>query len=105
MDLSALVWYVLGNFDFFTCGSGQKLKINLFAGAAEEVVDAPASKSRLENVRRVTQEDVDVGKYTIEDVVLPLPGSQMIYPDNDTGKVGTLSLVLHLKTVILLTVV
>ncbi|KAK2992408.1 hypothetical protein RJ640_027856 [Escallonia rubra] len=38
-------------------------------------------------VKAVTEEDLSAGKYTVDDVVLPLPGSRVIYPLNDTGKV------------------
>jgi len=37
-------------------------------------------------VKVVTQEDVDGGKYTITDVVLPMVGTKIEYPTNSTGK-------------------
>lgn len=54
---------------------------------SEESRDEPSSKHRLENVKLVTQEDVDNGRYSIEEVVLPLPGSQMQFPTHSTSKV------------------
>ncbi len=36
--------------------------------------------------RHLTPEDVASGKYTIADVVLPTPGFDVIYPNNDIGE-------------------
>eukprot|EP00889_Picochlorum_renovo_P006938 jgi/Picre1/33968/NNA_001445.t1 len=33
----------------------------------------------------VAQDDIDSGKYSIQDIVLPLPGSSVRYPQNSTG--------------------
>ncbi|MED6181278.1 hypothetical protein PIB30_018013 [Stylosanthes scabra] len=38
-------------------------------------------------VKVVTAEDLNSGCYTIEDVILPMPGSRVIYPTNDVAKV------------------
>ena len=57
------------------------------AGETPEVLDEPASKARLANVHLVDEEDLSKGTYSIEDVVLPLPGSQMKYPNHETSKV------------------
>ena len=57
------------------------------AGETPEVLDEPASKARLANVHLVDEEDLSKGTYSIEDVVLPLPGSQMKYPSHQTSKV------------------
>lgn len=46
-------------------------------------VDLPAGKSSL--VKAVGEEDLSAGIYTIEDIVLPLPGSRVIYPSNCIG--------------------
>ncbi|KAL0545157.1 hypothetical protein IC582_020303 [Cucumis melo] len=35
----------------------------------------------------VTAEDVLSGNFTIDDVVLPLPGSRVLYPANDIAEV------------------
>eukprot|EP00271_Cylindrocystis_brebissonii_P012901 TRINITY_DN32409_c0_g1_i1.p1 TRINITY_DN32409_c0_g1~~TRINITY_DN32409_c0_g1_i1.p1 ORF type:complete len:1158 (+),score=223.73 TRINITY_DN32409_c0_g1_i1:246-3719(+) len=39
------------------------------------------------NVKVATAEDISLNRYNIDDVVLPLPGSTVLYPANDTGKV------------------
>ncbi|XP_074328781.1 multisubstrate pseudouridine synthase 7-like [Apium graveolens] len=38
-------------------------------------------------VKAITEEDLLAGNYTVEDVVLPLPGSRVMYPLNDIGEV------------------
>ena len=45
----------------------------------------------------VSADDVALGRYSICDVVLPLPGSSIVYPDNDTKQVACLCLK-HLST-------
>ncbi|KAI4369435.1 hypothetical protein MLD38_017873 [Melastoma candidum] len=39
------------------------------------------------SVKVVTSEDISSGKYTVDDIVLPLPGSRVIYPANDVTQV------------------
>jgi hypothetical protein len=53
----------------------------------EELVNEPASKARLADVHITTDEDISKGTYSIEDVVLPLPGSQIKYPTHSTAEV------------------
>ncbi|MCD9558938.1 hypothetical protein HAX54_016638 [Datura stramonium] len=38
-------------------------------------------------VKAINEEDLKSGTYTIDDVLLPLPGSRVIYPSNDIGEV------------------
>ncbi|KAJ9185855.1 hypothetical protein P3X46_005442 [Hevea brasiliensis] len=38
-------------------------------------------------VKAVTAEDISSGNYTIDDVILPVPGSRVSYPTNDIAKV------------------
>lgn len=39
-----------------------------------------------DSIKFVTQEDIDAQKYTIHDLVLPLPGSEVLFPrNNDVG--------------------
>jgi tRNA pseudouridine13 synthase len=48
------------------------------AGAADD--------SAKQNVRVLSASDVASGRYTIRDVVLSIPGTDVIYPDNEVGK-------------------
>lgn len=43
---------------------------------------------RLAAVHTVTAEEAEAGSYDIEDVVLPLPGARVRYPQHDTAQVG-----------------
>ncbi len=43
---------------------------------------------RLAAVHTVTAEEAEAGSYDIEDVVLPLPGARVRYPEHDTAQVG-----------------
>ncbi|KAL4035777.1 hypothetical protein IC575_004484 [Cucumis melo] len=45
----------------------------------------PTERNKL--VKAVTAEDVLSGNFTIDDVVLPLPGSRVLYPANDIAEV------------------
>ncbi|KAK1439398.1 hypothetical protein QVD17_05216 [Tagetes erecta] len=45
--------------------------------------DALASEGSCTSVKVVNDEDLASGRYTYTDVVLPLPGSRVIYPQND----------------------
>ncbi|XP_021282430.1 multisubstrate pseudouridine synthase 7 isoform X2 [Herrania umbratica] len=47
--------------------------------------DLPEGKNNL--VKAITAVDISTGNYTIEDVVLPMPGSRIIYPVNDIANV------------------
>lgn len=44
------------------------------------------SSNRIDVVRIVSQDDVDAEKYSIEDVVLPVPGSGTRYPTHEAGQ-------------------
>uniref|UniRef100_T1GFX9 Uncharacterized protein n=1 Tax=Megaselia scalaris TaxID=36166 RepID=T1GFX9_MEGSC len=39
-----------------------------------------------QKVKKLTEEDISSGKYTIFDVVLPQPGFDITYPENEVGK-------------------
>ncbi|KAK9074958.1 hypothetical protein SSX86_003277 [Deinandra increscens subsp. villosa] len=45
--------------------------------------DALASEGNCTSVKVINNEDLASGRYTYTDVVLPLPGSRVIYPQND----------------------
>ncbi|CAL9219613.1 unnamed protein product [Arabidopsis halleri] len=49
------------------------------------VVDLPAERSDL--VKVVSIEDLEAGTYLTSDIVLPLPGSRVIYPSNDIAEI------------------
>ncbi|CAN8260429.1 unnamed protein product [Cochlearia groenlandica] len=49
------------------------------------VVDLPGERSDL--VKVVEIEDLEAGTYSASDIVLPLPGSRVIYPSNDTAEI------------------
>ncbi|RYR02388.1 hypothetical protein Ahy_B06g081184 isoform A [Arachis hypogaea] len=53
----------------------------------EEEVSEDTQEESNNYVKVVTAEDLNLGCYTIEDVILPMPGSRVIYPTNDVAKV------------------
>ncbi|KAK9735300.1 hypothetical protein RND81_04G197000 [Saponaria officinalis] len=57
------------------------------AGNLEEVSEVDATDEKNIPVKVVDEEDLLKQKYTIEDIVLPLPGSRAIYPANDVANV------------------
>ncbi|KAA8536976.1 hypothetical protein F0562_029454 [Nyssa sinensis] len=52
-----------------------------------EISEADLPKERSYPVKAVNEEDLAAGNYKVDDVILPLPGSRVIYPLNDIGKV------------------
>ncbi|KAL4579614.1 hypothetical protein LXL04_015768 [Taraxacum kok-saghyz] len=52
----------------------------------EEEADTLPSEGSFTSVKVVNNEDILSGQYTVTDVVLPLPGSRVIYPKNDIEK-------------------
>ncbi|KAE8010054.1 hypothetical protein FH972_006452 [Carpinus fangiana] len=53
----------------------------------DEIAGADLPEERNNSVKVVTAEDILTGNYTIDDVVLPMPGSRVIYPANDIANV------------------
>ncbi|KAG9151801.1 hypothetical protein Leryth_002073 [Lithospermum erythrorhizon] len=51
----------------------------------DNVSEADLWEVKNSSVKVVDEEDLTAGVYTIEDVVLPLPGSRVIYPSNSIG--------------------
>ncbi|KAJ4898513.1 Pseudouridine synthase family protein [Raphanus sativus] len=49
------------------------------------VVDLPGERSDL--VKVIGIEDIEAGTYSTSDIVLPLPGSRVIYPSNDIAEI------------------
>ncbi|KAL0005616.1 hypothetical protein SO802_013177 [Lithocarpus litseifolius] len=53
----------------------------------DEISGTDLLEERNNLVKVVTAEDIHTGNYTIDDVVLPMPGSRVIYPSNDIANV------------------
>ncbi|KAF7805197.1 multisubstrate pseudouridine synthase 7 [Senna tora] len=53
----------------------------------EEFADMDVREESNSHVKAVTADDLNSGYYTIEDVILPMPGSRVIYPINDIAQV------------------
>ncbi|XP_068340682.1 multisubstrate pseudouridine synthase 7-like isoform X2 [Pyrus communis] len=52
-----------------------------------DIAETNLPEEKLSLVKAVTVEDIQSGNYTIEDVVLPMPGSRVIFPENDIADV------------------
>lgn len=48
--------------------------------------DAAATEDQFTRARPLSKEEAESGKFTIFDIVLPLPGFDVVYPKNDLGK-------------------
>ena len=72
---------------------GALCKIRCCTG--DEDADEPASRARLQQVHVLTEQDLEEGKYRIDDVVLPLPGSKTVLPQNSTAEVSCRKHCLH----------
>ncbi|KAM6576987.1 hypothetical protein CsatB_028824 [Cannabis sativa] len=59
----------------------------LEAHELDEISDTVLPEEKKNPVKAVTAEDILNGNYTIDDVVLPLPGSRVIFPTNDIAQV------------------
>ncbi|XAR63613.1 tRNA pseudouridine(13) synthase [Bertholletia excelsa] len=53
----------------------------------DDISETALPEERISSVKAIDEEDLVAGHYTIDDVILPLPGSRIIYPMNDIGKV------------------
>ncbi|KAL3349408.1 hypothetical protein AABB24_022504 [Solanum stoloniferum] len=53
----------------------------------DEISETDLPEERNIPVKVINEEDLKSGTYTIDDVLLPLPGSRVIYPSNDIGEV------------------
>ncbi|CAH9068132.1 unnamed protein product [Cuscuta europaea] len=53
----------------------------------EETSETDVPEERNILVKIVNEEDIKSGTYSVDDVVLPLPGSRVIYPSNEISKV------------------
>eukprot|EP00246_Nothoceros_aenigmaticus_P000022 TRINITY_DN10031_c0_g1_i1.p1 TRINITY_DN10031_c0_g1~~TRINITY_DN10031_c0_g1_i1.p1 ORF type:complete len:208 (+),score=42.22 TRINITY_DN10031_c0_g1_i1:26-625(+) len=52
-----------------------------------DILEVTSLAHEYRKARLVTAEDVKLGKYKITDVLLPLPGSMILYPGHDTANV------------------
>ncbi|CAH9125170.1 unnamed protein product [Cuscuta epithymum] len=68
----------------FEDGSGNDTNDNT---NLEEISETDVPEERNILVKVVNEEDIKSGTYSVDDVVLPLPGSRVIYPSNDISKV------------------
>ncbi|KAK8968075.1 hypothetical protein KSP40_PGU018992 [Platanthera guangdongensis] len=48
--------------------------------------DVLLPEEKIQRVKIINSDDLSKGTYTFEDIVLPLPGSRIIYPDNDISE-------------------
>ncbi|EKX41273.1 hypothetical protein GUITHDRAFT_112737 [Guillardia theta CCMP2712] len=74
-------------------GSGKRRKLDggSFVGQEEDEDGVVESKNHAEGtdtaenkrIKTLTKEDIASGSYGIQDVILPLPGRSVIYPDNE----------------------
>ncbi|XP_074572969.1 multisubstrate pseudouridine synthase 7 [Curcuma longa] len=75
--LPTVVWDSSEHEDGFNDGDNSVLDLS----------DELPSEENVQLVKAVDSEDLLKGHYTFEDVVLPLPGSRIIYPTNDIANV------------------
>ncbi|XP_059064023.1 multisubstrate pseudouridine synthase 7-like [Cryptomeria japonica] len=52
----------------------------------DETTESDLSQESVSVAKIVDADDIALGKYTIDDVLLPLPGSRIIYPANDIAE-------------------
>ncbi|XP_057763692.1 multisubstrate pseudouridine synthase 7 [Salvia miltiorrhiza] len=53
----------------------------------EDIPLSDLSEVKNASVKVISEEDIAAEKYSIEDIVLPLPGSRVSYPSNEIGKI------------------
>ncbi|XP_058106205.1 multisubstrate pseudouridine synthase 7 [Magnolia sinica] len=53
----------------------------------DEIPEAALLEEKVHSVKAVNAEDLLTGDYTVNDIILPLPGSRIIYPMNDIANV------------------
>ncbi|CEP60129.1 pseudouridine synthase PUS7 LALA0_S01e03686g [Lachancea lanzarotensis] len=72
--------------DSSATGTSEDAKEGANADTNEEDEDFAEDlrEAQFVRARPVTQDEVDAGKYNIEDVVLPTPGFDVVYPGNET---------------------
>lgn len=70
---------------------GEVIMEDISEDAEEDVQDdSVEEESRFKTmVKQLTKEDVESGKYTIFDIVMPLPGHDITYPKNSMEQLYT----------------
>lgn len=53
----------------------------------DEICETVFPEEISNSVKAIGEDDLVAGNYTIEDVILPMPGSRVIYPLNEIGKI------------------
>lgn len=66
---------------------GQRLAGSGAADKGEEGADEEEDPGSLPAVHVATAEEAAAGTWSVEDVVLPLPGCAVAYPSHDTGRI------------------
>ncbi|CAI9769628.1 unnamed protein product [Fraxinus pennsylvanica] len=61
----------------------RSVKLEFEDGSSNEV----DINGHFDDISALNEDDIVAGNYTVDDIVLPLPGSRVIYPLNDIGKV------------------
>ncbi|GFP99227.1 pseudouridylate synthase 7 homolog [Phtheirospermum japonicum] len=70
-----------------TCEDGIDNNDTLVDCHLDEISITDLSEAKNMSVKVISDEDIVAEKYTIDDIVLPLPGSRITYPLNDIGKI------------------
>lgn len=65
---------------------GDLVLVNSEKASADNVDAAASDEPQFQRARHLTEAEVQSGKYAIFDLVLPVPGYDILYPNNDIGE-------------------